>query len=48
MFTEEDGTAINNEDRKEFQIRRNAKIYPIFYLQEKSAFLKVVAQAFET
>ena len=26
MFTEEDGTTINNEDRKEFQIRKNAKI----------------------
>ena len=22
MFTEEDGTSINNEDRKEFQIRK--------------------------
>ena len=30
MFAEEDGTSINNEDRKEFQIRKNAKIYPIF------------------
>ena len=30
MFTEEDGTSINNEDRKEFQIRKNAKIYPMF------------------
>ena len=30
MFIEEDGTSINNEDRKEFQIGKNAKIYPIF------------------
>ena len=29
-FTEEDDTSINNEDRKEFQTRKNAKIYPIF------------------
>ena len=30
MFTEEDDTTnINNEDRKEFQIRQNAKIYSI-------------------
>ena len=29
MFTEEDGTSINNEDRKEFWIRKNAKIYSI-------------------
>ena len=27
MFTEED--VINNEDRKEFQIRKNAEIYSI-------------------
>ena len=25
MFAEEDGTSINNEDRKEFQISKNAK-----------------------
>ena len=30
MFTEEDGTSINNEDRKEFQIRKNVKVYRIF------------------
>ena len=30
MFTEEDGTSIDNEDRKESQIRKNAKIYSIF------------------
>ena len=30
MFTEEDGTSINNEERKGFQLRKNAKIYPIF------------------
>ena len=30
MFNEEDGTSINNNDRKEFQIRKNVKIYPIF------------------
>ena len=29
MFTEEDGTTINNEDRKELQIRKNAKIHSI-------------------
>ena len=29
MFTEEDGTIINNEDRKEFSVRKNAKIYSI-------------------
>ena len=29
-FTEEDGTNINNEDRKEFQMRKNAKVYSIF------------------
>ena len=29
MFTEEDGTTINNEDRKEFEIRKNTKIYLI-------------------
>ena len=27
IFTEEDATSINNEDRKEFYIRKNAKIY---------------------
>ena len=30
MFTEEDGTNINNEERKGFQLRKNGKIYPIF------------------
>ena len=30
MFTEEDSPSINNEDRKEFEIRKNAKIYSIF------------------
>ena len=29
MFTEENGTTINNENRKEFQISKNAKIYSI-------------------
>ena len=29
MFTEEDGTIINNKDREEFWIRKNAKIYSI-------------------
>ena len=29
MLTEKDDTSINNEDRKEFQIRKNAKIYSI-------------------
>ena len=30
MFNEEDGTSINNNDRKEFQIRKDVKIYLIF------------------
>ena len=30
MFTEEDVTSINNEYKKEFQVRTNAKIYPMF------------------
>ena len=30
MFTEEDGTTIVNEKKKEFQIRNNAEIYSIF------------------
>ena len=30
MFTEDYGTGIIKEDRKEFQIRKNAKIYQIF------------------
>ena len=38
MFTEEDGTSINNEDRKEFQIRKNAKIYSSFTLGKISVF----------
>ena len=29
MFTEEDGTTINNEDKKEFEIRKNAKTYSV-------------------
>ena len=29
MFTEDHGTSINNEDRKEFQIRKKDKIYPV-------------------
>ena len=29
MFTGEDGTRINNEERKGFQLGKNAKIYPI-------------------
>ena len=32
MFIEEDGTGINNKDRKEFQIGKNAKIYQFFNL----------------
>ena len=27
MFTEEDGSSINNDDRKEFQVRKNVRIY---------------------
>ena len=27
MFTEEYGTIINNEDRKELQVRKHAKTY---------------------
>ena len=30
IFIEEDGTAINNEHVKEFQVRKNAKIYSVF------------------
>ena len=30
MFTEEDGTTINNEDRKEFQIRKKMLIFSKF------------------
>ena len=30
MFTEENDTTINNEDRKEFQIRKNAKTCSLF------------------
>ena len=30
MFNEEDGTSINNDDRKKLQIRKNDKTYPIF------------------
>ena len=29
MLTDEDGTTINNEDRKEFQVRKSAKIYSV-------------------
>ena len=29
MFTEGDGTTINNEDKKEFSVRKNAKIYSV-------------------
>ena len=29
MFTEEDSTTINNEDRKELYIRKNTKIFSI-------------------
>ena len=29
MFTEEDGTTINNENRKELYIRKNTKIFSI-------------------
>ena len=29
MFTEEDGTTIKNEDRKEILNKKNAKIYSI-------------------
>ena len=51
MFTEEDGTNINNEDRKELQIRKNAKIYPIFQplkSSRKSVFvLRALRKALE-
>ena len=30
MFTKEDCTSINNEDRKKIQIRKNIKMYPTF------------------
>ena len=29
MFTREDGTTINNEDKKDFYVRQKAKIYSI-------------------
>ena len=39
MFTEKDGTSFKSEERKEFYVRQNAKIYSIFVtfkeLQEK-------------
>ena len=45
---------INNEDGKEFYIRKNGTIYSILQLlknsrknQEKSAFIKIAAQAFQ-
>ena len=34
MFTEEDGTNINNEESKGFQLRKNAKIYPFLTFKE--------------
>ena len=51
MFTEEDGTTINNEDRKEFQIRKKMLIFskfPNFYraLVEISVFQNC-SQVFE-
>ena len=36
MLTEEDGTSINSEDTKEFQIRKNAKVYSILLLLKSS------------
>ena len=43
MFTEEYGTVINNEDRKEFQARKHAKTYSNVQLlksSRKNNFLK--------
>ena len=43
MFTEEYGTVINNEDRKEFQVRKHAKTYSNVQLLKsfrKNNFLK--------
>ena len=36
MFTEEYGTIINNEDRKEFQVRKHAKTYSNVQLLKSS------------
>ena len=36
-----DGFTINNENRKEFQIRKNAKTYSILELQEKLVLLQL-------
>ena len=46
MFTEEDGTTIN-EEKKIFWIRKNSEMYSILGLQEKSTFLKIATQIFE-
>ena len=44
----EDGATINNEDRKESDTRKNLPYFVTFKeLQQKSAFLKIKAQAFE-
>ena len=49
MFIEEDGTSINNKDRKEFQIGKMLK-YTNFLtfkeLYEKSVSLNIAAKAF--
>ena len=29
MFTEKDGTSFKSEERKEFYVRKNAKIYSV-------------------
>ena len=36
MFAEEDDTTINIEDKKEFEIRKNAKVYSILLLSKSS------------
>ena len=50
-FTTYDGNAINNEDRKEFQIRKDCQNVLDFVtfkeLWEKLAFLKIAANVFE-
>ena len=44
MFTEEDVTAINNEDKRILNKKKKLKFKG---LQEKSVFLKTAIQAFE-
>ena len=50
MFTEKDGTTIINEDRKKLKKKKFQNLLNFVTFkepQEKSAFLKIAAQAFE-